>query len=84
LKRVTEAMLRKGIDNGSPALWAYLFDQLDIKAGDRICQVGTGTGYYTAILAHLVGKSGHVRAIECDKRLAAIAQKNLMQLLKLN
>jgi protein-L-isoaspartate(D-aspartate) O-methyltransferase len=71
---------RKGINNGSPALWAYLFDQLDIKAGDRICQVGAGTGYYTAILAHLVGQRGHVRAIECDKRLAAIAQKNLKRL----
>jgi protein-L-isoaspartate(D-aspartate) O-methyltransferase len=68
---------RKGLNNGSPSLWAYLLDQLDIKAGERVLQVGAGTGYYTAILAELVGKSGHVRAIEYDKRLAAIAAKNL-------
>jgi protein-L-isoaspartate(D-aspartate) O-methyltransferase len=57
-----------------------MLDQLDIKVGERVLQVGAGTGYYTAILAELVGKSGHVRAIEFDKRLAAIAAKNLKRL----
>jgi protein-L-isoaspartate(D-aspartate) O-methyltransferase len=71
---------RKGINNGSPSFWAYLFDQLSLKAGERVLQVGAGTGYYTAILAELVGESGHVRAIEYDKRLAAIARKNLKPL----
>jgi protein-L-isoaspartate(D-aspartate) O-methyltransferase len=71
---------RRGINNGSPSFWAYLFDQLDLKAGERVLQVGAGTGYYTAILAELVGESGHVRAIEYDKRLAAIARKNLKPL----
>jgi protein-L-isoaspartate(D-aspartate) O-methyltransferase len=71
---------RKGINNGSPSFWAYLLDQLDLKAGERVLQVGAGTGYYTAILARLVGESGHVRAIEYDRRLAAIARKNLKPL----
>jgi protein-L-isoaspartate(D-aspartate) O-methyltransferase len=71
---------RKGINNGSPSLWAYLFDQLDLKAGERVLQVGAGTGYYTAVLAELVGESGHVRAIEYDRRLAALAAKNLKPL----
>ncbi len=71
---------RKGINNGSPSFWAYLFDQLNLKLGDRVLQVGAGTGYYTAILAQLVGKSGHIRAIEYDERLAAIARENLKPL----
>ena len=71
---------RKDINNGSPSFWAYLFDQLDIKPGERVLQVGAGSGYYTAILAHLVGKRGHVTAIEYDKRLAGIACKNLSKL----
>jgi protein-L-isoaspartate(D-aspartate) O-methyltransferase len=71
---------RKSINNGSPSFWAYLLDQLDIKAGERVLQVGAGSGYYTAIMAELVGERGHVRAIEYDKRLAAIAAKNLKPL----
>ena len=37
----------------------------------------TGTGYYTAILAHLVGPSGRVTGIEYDASLAARARANL-------
>jgi protein-L-isoaspartate(D-aspartate) O-methyltransferase len=68
---------RKGINNGSPGLWGFLLDQLDLKAGERVLQVGAGTGYYTAILATLVGRRGRVYAIEFEKRLAARARANL-------
>jgi protein-L-isoaspartate(D-aspartate) O-methyltransferase len=68
---------RKGINNGSPSFWAYLLDQLNLKPGERIFQVGAGTGYYTAILAALVGEKGHVRAVEYEKKLADIARANL-------
>ena len=44
-----------GINNGQPSLWAFLLDQLSILAGDRILHLGCGTGYYTAIMAELVG-----------------------------
>ena len=68
---------RKGINNGSPSLWAYLFDQLDLKPGERVLQVGAGTGYYTAIIAALVGRRGRVYAIESEKLLAARAHASL-------
>ena len=68
---------RKGINNGSPGMWAYLLDQLNVKPGERVLQVGAGTGYYTAILATLVGKRGRVYAVEYDQRLAARARANL-------
>ena len=47
------------------------------EPGDHVVHVGIGTGYYTAILAHLVGPSGKVTAIEVDPGLAARAQANL-------
>jgi len=68
---------RKGINNGSPGHWAFLFDQLELKRGERILQVGAGTGYYTAILAALVGRRGRVYALEFEKHLAARAHVNL-------
>jgi protein-L-isoaspartate(D-aspartate) O-methyltransferase len=61
-------------------LWACMFDHLTLRPGERVNQVGTGTGYYAAILAELVGKTGHVRAIEYEKRLADTARENLKHL----
>jgi protein-L-isoaspartate(D-aspartate) O-methyltransferase len=42
-----------------------------------VVQVGAGSGYYTAILAHLVGPDGRVYAYEIDEALAARARENL-------
>jgi protein-L-isoaspartate(D-aspartate) O-methyltransferase len=45
-----------------------------------VVHVGAGTGYYTAIMAHLVGPSGKVTAIEYEPSLAAWASENLASL----
>ncbi|MEM9047470.1 MAG: methyltransferase domain-containing protein [Pseudomonadota bacterium] len=62
-----------GINNGLPSLWARVFEALAIRPGARVLQVGAGTGYYTAILAELVGASGRVLAYEVEPDLAARA-----------
>lgn len=67
----------KGINNGEPSLHARLIDALAPRPGDKVVHIGAGTGYYSAILAELVGPSGHVQAIEYDARLGAMAQENL-------
>jgi protein-L-isoaspartate(D-aspartate) O-methyltransferase len=65
------------LNNGQPSLWAFLYDQLDLAPGEHVVHVGIGTGYYTAILAHIVGCSGRVTAVEIDAELAARARENL-------
>ena len=60
----------RGINNGQPSLWAGLFDQLGITAGERVLHLGCGTGYYTAIAAELTGANGKVTGIEIDPGLA--------------
>ncbi len=65
------------LNNGQPSLWACLYDQLDLAAGNHVVHVGVGTGYYTAILAEIVGRSGHVTAVEIDPGLAEQARSNL-------
>lgn len=65
------------LNNGQPSLHAYLMHQAAPAAGDHVVHIGTGTGYYTAILAHLVGPSGRVTGIEYDPDLAARARANL-------
>ena len=64
----------KDLNNGSPSLWAELFDALDIQTGESIIHIGVGRGYYTAILAELTGPSGHVTGIEIEPRLALLAR----------
>jgi len=65
------------LNNGMPSLWARHFDQLDLRPGERVLQVGAGTGYYAAVLAEIVGPQGRVVAIEHDGDLAARARANL-------
>jgi protein-L-isoaspartate(D-aspartate) O-methyltransferase len=67
----------RALNNGQPSLWANLYDQIDLAAGQHVVHVGAGTGYYTAILADIVGRSGKVMAVEIDPGLAARAQENL-------
>lgn len=65
------------INNGLPSLWAYYLDQMAIKPGAVILQVGAGVGYFTALLAELVTSSGRVIAYEIDTALAKRAKENL-------
>jgi protein-L-isoaspartate(D-aspartate) O-methyltransferase len=62
------------LNNGQPSLHAYLMHQAAPVASEHVVHVGTGAGYYTAILAHLVGPSGRVTGIEYDPGLAAKAR----------
>jgi protein-L-isoaspartate(D-aspartate) O-methyltransferase len=67
----------RGLNTGEPSLWAHHFDALGIHPGDRVLQIGAGAGYFTAILAELVGRDGRVLGLEVDDRLAADAEANL-------
>ena len=68
---------RRRINNGLPSLWAGVYDTLGIREGERVVHVGCGTGYYSAILAELVGPTGRVLAVELEPDLAARARRNL-------
>jgi protein-L-isoaspartate(D-aspartate) O-methyltransferase len=60
----------RGVNNGSPSLHAKLIEALGRKPGEHIVHIGAGAGYYSAILAELVGSSGEVTAVEFDAALA--------------
>jgi protein-L-isoaspartate(D-aspartate) O-methyltransferase len=67
------------VNNGQPSFHARWMDAVAPKPGQSILHVGCGVGYYTAILAELVGPSGRVVAYEIDPDLAARARANLTQ-----
>lgn len=68
---------KRRLNIGEPNLWAYQLDRITLGEGERVLQIGTGSGYFTAILAETVGRGGRVDAIEIDEALAARATHNL-------
>jgi len=67
----------KVLNNGQPSFLAYLISLGRPKEGEHAVHIGAGVGYYTAVIAHLVGASGRVTAIEFEGALAARATANL-------
>jgi protein-L-isoaspartate(D-aspartate) O-methyltransferase len=68
----------RGINNGQPSLHARCLAACDPRPGDTVLHIGAGTGYYSAILAQLVGAQGQVIAYEIETDLAARAAANLL------
>jgi protein-L-isoaspartate(D-aspartate) O-methyltransferase len=69
--------IARKLNNGQPSFVGFLIDQCGAGKGQHAVHIGCGTGYYTAILAELVGEGGTVTAIEVDDDLAARARENL-------
>ena len=65
------------LNNGQPSLHMAGMAALGIREGETVVHVGSGTGYYTAILATLTGPSGTVIGYEIDDDLALRAKHNL-------
>jgi protein-L-isoaspartate(D-aspartate) O-methyltransferase len=63
--------------NGNPSLIGMAIDTLGLAPGAHALHIGTGTGYYTALMGACVGESGRVLALEADDALAARAKTNL-------
>jgi len=70
----------RGINNGQPSLHARCISACEPRSGESVVHIGAGTGYYTAILATLVGVSGSVAAYEIENDLADRARSNLSHL----
>jgi len=70
----------RGLNNGQPSGHAMWLAAADPRPGEHTVHIGAGVGYYTAILAHMVGQEGRVTAIEFDPDLAARARANLSHL----
>jgi protein-L-isoaspartate(D-aspartate) O-methyltransferase len=68
------------INNGQPTLHARCLAAAAPAAGETVVHVGAGTGYYTAVLAALVGPSGRVVGLERETDIAERAASNLKHL----
>ncbi len=67
------------VNNGQPTLHAACINALAPKKGERVVHIGAGTGYYTSVLARLVGRAGTIDAYEIEIDLAQRAILNLSE-----
>ena len=62
----------------APHMVAIMCDLLDLRDGLKVLEIGTGSGYNAAVMAQLVGRTGHVYSVERMAPLVEFAKKNLM------
>mgnify|MGYP001567649619 CR=1 FL=1 len=69
-----EIPLGEGEKMWAPRMEARVLQELAVKKTDRVLEVGTGSGYLTALLAH---RAAHVYSIEIHPALAAFGKANI-------
>lgn len=67
----------RNINNGQPSLHARCLSAVSPARGESVVHIGAGTGYYTAVLARLVGERGTVLGLELEPDLAERARQAL-------
>lgn len=60
-----------------PLVVAFMLEQLEPKEGDKILDIGSGSGWTTALLAEIVGKEGKVIGIDIIPELVEFGEKNV-------
>ena len=67
----------RGQTNSQPTTVRNMLELLTVHPGQRVLDVGAGSGWTTALLAHLTGPEGHVVGVELEPDLAAWGAENL-------
>ncbi|MFQ3566124.1 MAG: methyltransferase domain-containing protein [Aggregatilineales bacterium] len=65
--------------SSQPSMMAIMLEQLQLEPGHNVLEIGTGTGYNAAIIAHIVGPHGRVTTIEIDRAVADDARTHLQK-----
>lgn len=60
-----------------PLTVAFMLELLNPKSGEKILDIGAGSGWQAALIAEIVGKSGKVVAVERILQLKGLAEKNI-------
>ena len=58
-------------------MMAIMVEQLNLEPGSRVLEIGAGTGYNAAILAHVGGETGSVITMDIDQDIVDEAAGNL-------
>jgi protein-L-isoaspartate(D-aspartate) O-methyltransferase len=70
----------RGQTNSQPRTVDAMLRLLEVREGDRVLDVGAGSGWSTALLAHLTGPTGEVVGVELEPSLVEFGRANLDRL----
>ena len=70
----TDIPLGNGVSMFNPKIEARILQELQLKKHESVLEIGAGSGYMAALLAH---KARHVTTVEINPALQAMAQENL-------
>ncbi|MEU9591202.1 methyltransferase domain-containing protein [Streptomyces sp. NPDC048193] len=63
--------------SSQPSLMAMMLVELDVTDGDRVLEIGAGTGYNAALLAHRLGDDDLVTTVDLDPDITESARRHL-------
>ena len=63
--------------SSQPAIMAIMLEQLGLEPGHRVLEIGAGTGYNAALMAHIVGEAGRVVTVDIDEDIVEAAREHL-------
>ena len=63
--------------SSQPAIMAIMLEQLDLQPGHKVLEIGAGSGYNAALMAHIVGEPGQIVTVDIDEDLAEAARRHL-------
>ena len=61
----------------APHMVAIMCEALNLKQGQKILEIGAGSGYHAAIISKIIGPKGHIYTVERIQTLAENAKQNL-------
>jgi len=78
LAEVNEALpIGFGQTISQPLVVAFMIELLGLEEGDRVLDVGSGSGWTSALLSEIVGKKGKVIALDIIQELRGFGEKNV-------
>lgn len=69
--------IKAGQTISQPTTVVLMLDALNLKKGNKVLEVGTGSGYNAALISYIVGDKGFVYSTEIIKELVEFARTNL-------
>jgi len=73
----TPLPIGEGQTISAPHMVAIMLEKLDLEPGQKVLEVGAGSGYHAAVCAEVVGPEGHIYTVERVASLARWAEENL-------
>jgi protein-L-isoaspartate(D-aspartate) O-methyltransferase len=72
--------IKAGQTISQPTTVVMMLNALELKKGDKVLEIGSGSGYNACFMAEIVGKKGFIYSTEIIKELVLFARKNIKKL----